>query len=619
MSRIGNLVKLPKLEIFKSVTFRQATQTLDGKDRKKISAIVAIQILLSFLDVIGVGLVGVVGALTVAGIQSHKAGTRISDVLRILHLENSSFQFQVAFLGITAAVILLFRTFASIYFTRKTLYFFARRSAALSSEIISRLLRQSLLKVLERSSQETLFAVTYGVRSLMMGMLANAVTLIADLAVLLVLSTALVAIDPIIAIATAAMFSMVGYLMHRLQSVRAQKLGQIDSDLNISSNAKIMEVLISYRESVVRNRRSYYAREINEIRMKLATTQAEITFMPNISKYIVETTVIVGAILIAALQFLTQDASHAFATMAIFMAAASRISPALLRLQLGMMTIRSNIGFASTTMSLLESLVKVEPISQEDSIPDFEYKGFVGTVLMEKVSLTYPGRNQPAVSNINFSIPAGSIAAFVGPSGAGKTTIIDTLLGVLTPDQGRFSISNTGALDAIERWPGAISYVPQDIFIVDGTIRENVALGYPMEIATDARVIEALRLANLIEDVEKLSKGIDTEVGERGTQLSGGQKQRLGIARALFTKPCLLVLDEATSALDAETEARISSAIHALKGNTTVVLIAHRLSTVREADVVYYLEEGIIRAHGTFDAVRAEIPQFDRQAKLLGL
>jgi ABC-type multidrug transport system fused ATPase/permease subunit len=172
---------------------------------------------------------------------------------------------------------------------------------------------------------------------------------------------------------------------------------------------------------------------------------------------------------------------------------------------------------------------------------------------------------------------------------------------------------------AVAKWPGAISYVPQDIVIAAGTIRENVALGYPIQAATDELITSALRVAALNKFVEELPDGVDTQVGERGARISGGQRQRLGIARAMFTRPHLLVLDEATSSLDSETEASISEAINALRGSTTVVLIAHRLSTVRNADIVVYLSEGKILAKGTFEEVRNTVPDFDRQAKLMGL
>ena len=186
-------------------------------------------------------------------------------------------------------------------------------------------------------------------------------------------------------------------------------------------------------------------------------------------------------------------------------------------------------------------------------------------------------------------------------------------------DTGLVSIAGKLPLEAIATWPGSISYVPQDVTISNGTFRENVGLGYPVEVATDELVWSALEVAQLADFVRKLPQGLDTPVGERGTKISGGQRQRLGIARAMFTQPKLLVLDEATSSLDGQTEADISGAIQSLKGSVTVIMIAHRLSTVRNADQVVYMEKGKILAKGTFEEVRAAVPDFDSQAKLMGL
>jgi ABC-type multidrug transport system fused ATPase/permease subunit len=220
---------------------------------------------------------------------------------------------------------------------------------------------------------------------------------------------------------------------------------------------------------------------------------------------------------------------------------------------------------------------------------------------------------------VSISASAGKIIAIVGPSGAGKTTLVDVLLGVIEPDMGSIKVSRVTPLEAIAKWPGAISYVPQDVMVVNGSIRENVALGYPLEAASDELVNSALSIASLSDFVANLPEGLDSNLGERGGKISGGQRQRIGIARALFTKPKLLVLDEATSALDGDTEESISTDIQKLKGSTTVVLIAHRLSTVRDADLVLYMDKGEIVARGTFEEVRNSVPDFDRQAKLMGL
>jgi ABC-type multidrug transport system fused ATPase/permease subunit len=277
------------------------------------------------------------------------------------------------------------------------------------------------------------------------------------------------------------------------------------------------------------------------------------------------------------------------------------------------------LGVAAPTLDLIDALGS-EPFTEniDDSV-DVLHEGFVSEISIKGVSLTYPNKQSPAIEDVSIVIPAGSSIAFVGPSGAGKTTIIDVLLGVLNPDCGSVLISGLPPLVAVAKWPGAVSYVPQDVVIAAGTVRENVALGYPVEEATDDLVLEALRVAHLDRFALDLPEGINTQVGERGAMISGGQRQRLGIARAMFTRPHLLVLDEATSSLDGETEASISEAIHALRGSTTVVIIAHRLSTVRNVDRVVYLSSGRVLATGTFDEVRLAVPDFDRQAKIMGL
>ena len=402
-------------------------------------------------------------------------------------------------------------------------------------------------------------------------------------------------------------------------NVRAGKLGVETSALNIKSSEKIVEVIASYRESVVRNRREYYAHEIGQQRISLAEMIAEQAFMPYISKYVIETTVVLGALVIGAAQFLLQDATHAVATLSVFLAAGTRIAPAVLRVQQGSIQIKGSLGTATPTLDLIDALGDSPLIENVIDTVNVIHSGFKADIELDKVTLSYPLQDHEAISNINLSIPSGCSVAFVGPSGAGKTTIVDVLLGVLTPDSGYVKISGATPLEAIAKWPGAISYVPQDVVISNGTIRENVALGYPKEVATNELVFSALKIAQLEDFVSGLANGLDTPVGERGTKISGGQRQRLGIARAMFTKPHLLVLDEATSSLDGETEANISDAIHALRGSTTVVMIAHRLSTVRNADIVVYMADGKVVAKGTFDEVRNAVPDFDRQAKLMGL
>ena len=597
----------------------RAFNVLSPPDQRKILAITVLQILMAGLDLLGVIAIGLLGALSVTGLQSSAPGNRVSAALKILHIQSETFQSQAVILGISAVILLVGRTVLSIIFTRRTLFFLSRRGAKISADLISRLLSQPLLVIQSRTTQETVFAVTRGVVIIVLQVLATAVVWVADLALLVVMMVGLLVVDPVTAIATFLVFFLVGIFLYKFMHVLAGNLGVENSRIEIKSSEKIVEAFTSYRESVVRNRRDYYAREIGHLRYSVANTSAEMGFLPYVSKYVIESTVLVGAVLIGAAQFILQDASSAIATLAIFLAAGTRIAPAVLRLQQGTVSIKTALGAASPTLDLIDALGSAPLTVNTDDKVDILHKGFSSEIYIKDVSLTYPNKIAPAIENVTIAIPAGTSVAFVGPSGAGKTTMIDILLGVLIPDNGSVLVSGLPPLLTVAKWPGAVSYVPQDVVIAAGTIRENIALGYPMAEATDELVNSALKVAHLDEFVASLPDGIDTQVGERGARISGGQRQRLGIARAMFTRPHLLVLDEATSSLDGGTEASISEAIHALRGSTTVVIIAHRLSTVRDADKVVYLSNGKVLATGTFEEVRKAVPDFDHQAKIMGL
>jgi ABC-type multidrug transport system fused ATPase/permease subunit len=580
---------------------------------------VLFQISLSILDLIGVILVGLLGSLAISGVKSQKPNGRVSDLLDFLHLENSSLQTQATFFGLGAAFFLILRSLLSVIISRKVLFFLSRRSALISSRLISKLLTQSLLEIQAKTTQQTLYSVTQGVVTITVGVLGTTISLIADLALLIVMALGLFYVDPAISIGTFLIFSAIALLLYRLLHTRARILGEQDTRLGIASSEKIMEVLISYRESVVRNRRHYYAREIGELRLEQANTIAEMSFMPSISKYVIETTVVLGALVLGATQFITQDAVQAIATLSVFLAAGTRIAPAVLRMQQGALQIRGALGTAAPTLELIEKLGTSEELAEASDTLDLQHLGFKSEIYAEELSLTYPGAASAAVTGVSFSVKPGEFVAFVGSSGAGKTSLIDLILGVLQPDSGAVTISGFNPLDAISKWPGSISYVPQDVSISNGTIRENVSLGYPDSAVDDQHVWSCLRAAELEDFVKSLPEKLDSQVGERGTGLSGGQRQRLGIARALFTNPLLLVLDEATSALDGETEANIAETLVQLRGKTTVIMIAHRLSTIMKADCVYFLENGRLRASGTFDELRNKIEDFDRQARTMGL
>lgn len=599
--------------------FTRGSKVLSAPDRITLLRISVFQVLLSLLDMVGIFLIGVIGALSIQGVESKHPGNRVGQVLNFLHMQNLVFQTQIAILGLIAALLMISKTFLSVRFTRKTFRFLSFRGAKLTSDLVKKVLSQNLLEVQSRTSQQTLYILTQGVKDLFIGILATTMNLFADFSLLLIITVGLFVVDVTTAVATIVLFGAIGFTLYLALQVRAKTLGQEIAKRTILNDSKILEVLRSYRESVVRNRRGYYADQIGELQTELADHVAEVNFLPYISKYVIESATVLGALGLGAIEFSLNNAVHGVAVLSVFLAASTRIAGSALRVQQGLLQLKVSQGSAEITLDFIDSVKDVKIIQSSENDTNFQHSGFVCDIEISNISFAYPNSETFAITDVSLSIKAGSSIALVGTSGAGKTTLVDLLLGILTPSGGRILISGESPEDVSKRWSGAVGYVPQDVVIVDGSVRDNVRLGYPIQESTDYLVDRALNIAQLSEYVASLPSGLDTPVAEFGSSLSGGQRQRLGIARALYTQPKLLVLDEATSALDGQTEANITEAIAALAGEVTVVVVAHRLSTVQKLDQIVYLDQGRLRAVGTFDEVRKAVPDFESQAQLMGL
>lgn len=591
--------------------FLQIRSLFSRADKIKIILVTLIQIGLSILDLISVAFVGLLTALTINGIQSKQPTGTVSRVLSSLGIGNLEFQQQAAILGFAAGSLLILRTVLALIFNKRLLIFLSIKAAKLSSELIAKLLQQPILVIQEKSIQERIFLVTVGVGAITNGVIATGVTLVADTALLIVMFCGLTLVNPTIAFASAAGFGLVGIALFQLLKHRAAVLAINDAGWSIQSNQKLAEVLTSYREATVRNRRGYYATMISDYRYKMARAQADAMFIPTISKYVIEMSLVMGSLILAAAQFLLFDALQAISILAVFLAAGTRVAPAILRLQHGAIQIKSNLAVATETLNLWIRVHSSES-SRSGNSPDnlVTSSTFVPSISLKNVAYRYPTAEEFTLKGIDLEIKPGEMVAIAGSSGAGKSTLVDLILGVLDPTEGKVLLSNSSPDFAIRNFTGQISYVPQDVLVIDGTIKSNVALGYPDDQVDDHSVWESLKAAHLDDFVAELPEGINHIIGERGTNLSGGQRQRLGLARGLFTKPKILVLDEATSALDGQTEANITEMLLGLKGSITLIVIAHRLSTIQEVERILFLKDGVIAAEGTFAEVERVIPEF---------
>ena len=433
-----------------------------------------------------------------------------------------------------------------------------------------------------------------------------------DLSLTLVLFAGLLYIDPISSILTVTFFSCIALVLHNLSSRRVQIFGEKMSSRSITLNSKILELMQLYREISVMNLRDQYIDEIAEIRSEIASLEAELNFLPSMGKYVLEVSLIVGGLLVGGIQFWLQDASHAVGALGVFLISATRIGPATLRIQQSFLSMKGNTAQSAQTISLIEHdknimsrdlKIKVNPNKNG-------YQEFSPSVNISNLHFKYPEKENLLFSDFNLQINSGEFVAIVGPSGGGKSTLVDLILGVFPPDLGEVTISGQSPRVAFATWSDQCAYVPQSIFLINDSISNNISLSRKPPESMELSLARALKISHLEKFIEQLPAKLETQIGENGAKLSGGQRQRIGIARAVFSNPNLIILDEATSALDDATQLEVTNQLEGLQSGRTLIVVAHRISTIQNADRIIYIDGGKILADGTFREVEKAVPSF---------
>lgn len=612
-------------------SIRKSISLLPRRSRKWLYVSAAIQVSLGLLDLIGIALIGLVASVAVSGIGLTGIPDWANSLFERIGLGGLTVTQLSAVLAIAAVVTLVFKTLASAALSLWITRFLAAQQANVSTMLARGFLSLPMASVLRWTTSEAVYALGVGVQAATTSLLTSVVTIAAEAFLFLIIGVSLLVYDPILTISAGVFFVVILLVLQRTLSRWTARNAEAMKTSSIDTLTAVNEALLTYRETTVLHRRELYVDRYASLVGRYARAGASNSYLLEIPKYVLEIALYVGVLLLGFIQFLTKDWGAAAATIALYLAAASRITPGLLRLQGATINVR-NAGIAAQPTffmaDFLDEHAKAHPRNGSATsvtaqmIHDHVVRGYAdfdARVVVDGVSYTFSDAKEPAVRDVSVQVPPGGSVAFVGSTGAGKSTLTDLVLGVLDPDVGSVTIGGLSPRDAIERWPGAITYVPQAVALVAGSVRENVALGMPRELVDDELVWEALRRSHLADFLVDSREGLDTHVGERGFRLSGGQRQRLGIARALYTRPKLLVLDEATSALDAETERAIVQTLDELEGQVTTITVAHRLATVRNCDELIYLKDGCVVGRGTFEEVRSQAKDFDHQASLLGL
>jgi len=599
--------------------FKQYSSIFSRNDKIRFTLLVSIQILVNFLDLIGIALVGVVGAISIYGIKSEAIGGRTNTVLRFLNLEDDTLQLQVFLIGALAALVMTSKTIISGRISRLIILLVNKKSALVTTKMVEKILSRPTNYLNKYTIQEIIFATTTGVEVVSSRVVGGTLNIISDLLLTLMLFVALFIVNPATTLITSLIFAIMAISLTKYFKKSAVNVGQKELSIGVESNEKLFEALQTYRELTVHSNNNFYISHIYKLRLSLANYITQRNFMPLVSKLVFEITLLCSVFTISIVQFMLYDATHAIAGLAILIGGATRMAPAVLRLQQGFTSISSAHANSKLALSIIEEIDVNFPSSyQVNEQIDFRHSNFNPTINVKELGFRYADGNFK-FDKVSLEFLPNQMIAIVGPSGSGKSTLVDLILGILDPESGLVEISGYKPIIAFKKWPGAVSYVSQDANIIDGTILDNVCLGLNKEYINSEMVWSALDSALISEFVKTLPEGLATNIGGSNLKVSGGQAQRICLARALYSNPKIIILDEATSALDSMTENTISKEMYKLKSKATIIFIAHRLSTVKNADKIIYIENGNIKAIGTFTEVRNNIPNFDSQARLMGI
>ncbi|MFG6158402.1 ABC transporter ATP-binding protein [Halomonas sp. 1390] len=548
-----------------------------------------------------------------------------------------------AFLSVLGAMVLLVLVLAasiSIYTTWRLSLYSHQVGAELSSRLFRHYLYQPWLFHAGENSSVLVNKVSQEVQRTTQRIINPLMQLNARLVLIILMTLAIFLYNPVVAIGGALIFSVAYLLLYKTVRRFLIRCGRRVSRAQAERFKLMTEGFGGIKDLLLLHRQSSFTTRFDRASRSVARGQGVTQGLSESPRYAIEL-VAFSSVILLVLYLLSHYQGNLGAilpALSIYALAGLKMLPAFQRIYAAVSHIRGNLAaFEAIRDDLFESQAPAsqghERSSQEraqqsqtrKAQEQNEAPGSPGampplvprhSVIMQDVVFHYPGKQEAALDGLSLTIPARRIVGLVGASGSGKSTAVDILLGLVEPQQGEVCIDGT-LLSASNRraWQAAIGFVPQQIFLSDASILENVAFGIEREQIDEARVTEALRMAQLDDLVAKLPEGVHTRIGERGVQFSGGQRQRIGIARALYQQASLLILDEATSALDGITERRVMNDIHRFAGRMTIVLIAHRLTTVKECDVIYLLEAGRVVDSGTYDDLVHRNVTFQMMAK----
>jgi multidrug ABC transporter, ATPase/permease protein len=569
-------------------------------------------------------LMEMVGVAAILPIVNIAMGAELTGYLAVLSdiFGNPQRSDLVVYLGIVLVLAFVIKGIAALLFKRWSLKFTGYQQLATSTTILNHYMKDSYFNHKKSQPEETAYLISTYVVFAYRGFVGSIINFVGDFLSIIVLLIMILCVMPVPALIAFAYFGITIAVMQFFLRRGNAKYGEITARAGRDALRFLLDDIRGFREIRITNAHKAAIEQYREPAARSVKSDVNLSFLNDFPKYTLEVIFIVGIAGLLALVTATQGADG-LPSLMLFATACIRILPNATRMIASLGGIRANEFASEEVAKVIRSM---SPEEQRLQMVEFKDEIDPATIInsgiepvdvqIDNLVYRYPDGDKDVLKDIQLDVPAGTSVAFVGGSGSGKTTLVDLILGLLTPTSGTISSQGKDIHTDLHSWYQKIGYVPQDPYLGNGTLREAVAFGIPAKHIDDDRVIYCLELAELMPVVETLEDGINTSIGENGNRLSGGQRQRVGIARAMYRNPSLLVMDEATSALDNETEHKITQTINRISKEITVIIVAHRLSTVRNVNQLVYLSQGRIANKGTFKEVQAANEEFANLVRL---
>ena len=580
-----------------ALVFR-ALAILPKKSKKRLYIGASLQSIFALLDILGIAIMGVIGSVGLNYVSGIEMPNWLAKNLESFFGLNYRPTEVLLILSILAAALFTSKSFLSLGISYKIANFLALEQAFASRNFVEKLTTVQYLWLRKQDTQRLIYAATDGVNAIFLGILSNSIIMLSDSILLLLITFTLIIIDPATALMTIILFGTIAFGLQKIIGGYLESQSERITSSAILGRQELDKFFDSYKEVSASRKQSAFLGVFFTQREIYSAAYARNGWAQLIPKYVIEIAMILGASLIIGYQVLFSSASESLTTLLIFISAASRLTPALLRIQSSVLFIRNSSAMANVTFDYLEQFngltIRSKPIqsTQTNSISINPVE-----IELNDISFAFPDDSVNILKDLSLTVSKGEIVAIVGSSGSGKSTLLDLILGILEPTRGSVKINGFPVNAWLDNNPGRVAYVQQQAYIHGGSFLENITLD-PVVSDSDIK-----RLDYVLELTGLNSLRSTYRLDQKLYNLSGGEKQRIAIARAIFAEPSLLVIDEGTSSLDAHAERLISDAILDLRGKSTTLIVAHRLSSIKNADKIVFFSEGSISGIGSFDSV----------------